>query len=96
MRAYLLGYGFTVGPRVFSLLLHHLLKLGRRQRKGDDDTTSKGKSQPPLYESLRKTLSAGLQVNRFSTFCAALVGGSTLLGVSHHGSNPRSLSALEF
>lgn len=82
MRAYLLGYGFTVGPRVFSLLVQHLTHLlkGRPDAKAAI-TSSSQRAQLPLLEALAKTLKAGLQLHRFATFCAALVGGSTLLQV---------------
>ncbi|KAF3766351.1 hypothetical protein M406DRAFT_89160 [Cryphonectria parasitica EP155] len=84
VRAYLFGYGFSVGPRVLSLLLHHLLKLSpRRKGTAQDDAAPSGKSQAPLLESLGKILRAGTQLNRFPTFCAALVGSSTLLEVRH-------------
>lgn len=82
-RAYLLGYGFTVGPRVLSLLVNHLLRLAPRRHKGADvqDASNHPRPQFTLLEALVKTLSAGASLNRFPTFCAALVGGSTLLEV---------------
>lgn len=91
VRAYLLGYGFTVGPRVLSLLVNHLLRLAPRRKKGTDvqEPSDQQRPQTPLVEVLVKTLSAGASLNRFPTFCAALVGGSTLLEVC---SNRRSWS----
>lgn len=84
MRAYLLGYGFTVGPRVVSLLMHHLASLVRGHSPENATVASipsRKKLPLPLLEALTKTLKAGLEVHRFATFCAALVGGSTLLQV---------------
>ncbi|KAI3391540.1 hypothetical protein diail_7160 [Diaporthe ilicicola] len=78
LRAYLLGYAFTVGPRLLALVLHHALKLARTRRKAADGP-HEGKPEPQLLESLSKTVRAGLEWQRFPTFCAALVGGSTLL-----------------
>lgn len=83
VRAYLLGYGFTVGPRVLTLLVYHVSKLvhGARRRTRDDHGATEQKPEPALFEALTKILKAGLEVNRFATFCAAIVGGSTLLEV---------------
>lgn len=83
MRAYLLGYGFTVGPRVLTLLVYHVSKLvrGAKRRSPDDDGATERKPEPSILEALTKILKAGLEVNRFATFCAAIVGGSTLLEV---------------
>lgn len=80
-RAYLLGYGFSVGPRVFTLLLPRLLRLAQRRKRDADDVSSEQKQLPALLEALKKTLIAGTEPHRFPTFCAALVGGSTLLEV---------------
>lgn len=83
MRAYLLGYGLTVGPRVFSLLMQHLTHLvrGRPDAKVNTSSSSSKRPELPVHEALAKILKSGLQVHRFATFCAALVGGSTLLQV---------------
>lgn len=86
LRAWLLGYGFSVGPRIFSLLVHHLLKALRRQKpRGQDDDAGDAaaakKAQTSLFEALAKTLKAGTELNRFPAFCGSLVGGSTLLEV---------------
>lgn len=77
MRAYILGYGFTVGPRVASLLVYHALKLVRGHSK---DSTS-ARPRTSLLEALARIFKAGLELHRFAIFCAALVGGSTLLQV---------------
>lgn len=82
VRAYLLGYGFTVGPRVLTLVVYHLSNLVRGSKRGaNDDAAARGKPRPSLGEALIKILKAGLEVNRFATFSAAIVGGSTLLEV---------------
>jgi hypothetical protein len=79
VRAYLLVYASAVAPRVLTLLLQHLTrwkhakKLHRRQKKQQNDDS--------FLESLERILRGGLDPRRFPTFCAALVGGSTLLEV---------------
>ncbi|PSR93665.1 integral membrane protein [Coniella lustricola] len=81
VRAYLLGYGFTVGPRLLTVLAKHLsqcLGAAKRQR-ATSESLALPKQSSHLVESLCRILSAGAQVNHFPTFCAALVGGSTLL-----------------
>lgn len=86
VRAYLLGYGFTVVPRVLSLLVQHLSQCMRtaRQKSVSNEPFAEQKLPPLPVESLWRILSAGAQVNRFPTFCAALVGGSTLLEVGFY------------
>ncbi|KAJ0125366.1 hypothetical protein J7T55_006712 [Diaporthe amygdali] len=78
LRAYLLGYAFTVGPRLLALVLYHALKLVRTRRKAVDGP-AENKPEPLLLQSLLRTVRAGFEWQRFPTFCAALVGGSTLL-----------------
>lgn len=73
IRAYLLGYAFSTVPRLLTLLLTHL----SNRRKGSE------KSQAFL-PSLRHTLRVGLEWQRFPTFCAALVTGSTALQARDH------------
>lgn len=70
LRAYLLGYAFTTGPRLLSLLRYRFLLLRRRRH-----------DPSPFLHDLRCTLSAGLAWDRFATFCAALVGACTVLEV---------------
>lgn len=94
MRAYLLGYGFTVGPRVLTLLVYRISKLVRgakRRAQDHDDGATERKPEPSILEAVTKILKAGLEVNRFATFCAAIVGGSTLLEV--HTLSPPSLKS---
>ncbi len=65
LRAYALGYGSVVAPRLLTLLLHHFTR-----------------KKIPLWPALLRILRAGLDWQRFPVFCAALVGGTTLLEVS--------------
>lgn len=73
VRAYVLGYASSTVPRLLTLLIAYL----DRRRKNDDGNNSKG-----AFNSLFKILKSGLHWQRFPTFCAVLVGGSTLLEVS--------------
>lgn len=75
VRAYLLGYASSVAPRLLTLLLQHVT---RRKRDGQ----AAGRHAEPLLAAVRRILRGGLDWQRFPTFCAALVGGSTLLEVS--------------
>lgn len=70
LRAYVLGYASSTAPRVLTLLLLHL----SRRRKNIDP-----KPEDCFLPSLVRVLKGGLEIQRFPTFCAALVGGSTLL-----------------
>lgn len=71
-RAYILGYASSAGPRLLTLVLVHL----NRHRK-DIDLRPEGEDH--FWSSLVGILKGGLEIQRFPTFCAALVGGSTLL-----------------
>lgn len=71
-RAYILGYASSAGPRLLTLFLVHL----SRHRKNIDP---KPEGEDHFWSSLVGILKGGLEVQRFPTFCAALVGGSTLL-----------------
>jgi hypothetical protein len=70
LRAYVLGYASSTAPRLLTLLLTHL----SRKRKNIDE-----KPDDFFLLSLFRILKGGLELQRFPTFCAALVGGSTLL-----------------
>ena len=70
VRAYVLGYASSTIPRLLSLLLTHLI----RKKKNNDK-----KKQSNLLSSAGSILLKGLDPQRFPTFCAALIGGSTLL-----------------
>ncbi len=70
LRAYFLGYASSTAPRVLTLLLTHL----SRRRKNIYE-----KPEDYFVLSLIRILKGGFELQRFPTFCAALVGGSTLL-----------------
>lgn len=76
LRAYLLGYASSVAPRLLTLALQSFSK-----RKGN--RAKDGQPQPSFVESVRGVLARGFDLQRFPTFCAALVGGSTLLEASN-------------
>ncbi len=73
LRAYALGYASSTLPRLLTLVL---TTLGRRKKALDE------KSKIYFLVSVLRILRGGLELQRFPTFCAALVGGSTLLGAS--------------
>ncbi|KAB8288172.1 hypothetical protein EYC80_010178 [Monilinia laxa] len=73
-RAYILGYASSAGPRLLTLLLLHL----SRHRKNIDP---RPEGEDYFWGSLVGVLEGGLELQRFPTFCAALVGGSTLLQI---------------
>jgi hypothetical protein len=75
LRAYVLGYASSTAPRLLTLLLTHL----SRKRKNIDE-----KPDDFFLLSLFRILKGGLELQRFPTFCAALVGGSTLLQARDH------------
>ncbi|KAG9248988.1 hypothetical protein BJ878DRAFT_197477 [Calycina marina] len=72
IRAYVLGYASSTAPRLLTLLLTHL----SRRRKNIDI-----RPNDPFFPSLLAILRGGLELQRFPTFCAALVGGSTLFEI---------------
>ncbi|KAM3081839.1 hypothetical protein ACMFMG_004309 [Clarireedia jacksonii] len=72
IRAYLLGYISSTGPRLLTLCLVH---LSRKRRNIDEN------SEKYFLSSFLKILRGGLELQRFPTFCAALVGGSTFLQI---------------
>ncbi|TAQ83982.1 hypothetical protein B7494_g7695 [Chlorociboria aeruginascens] len=65
LRAYILGYASSTAPRLLTLLLTHLSK----RRKNIDE-----KPEECFLPSLLRILRGGLELQRFPTFCAALVG----------------------
>ncbi|KAF7895612.1 uncharacterized protein EAF01_009574 [Botrytis porri] len=73
-RAYILGYASSAGPRLLTLFLVHL----SRHRKNIDPRPD---GEGYFWTSLVGILKGGLEIQRFPTFCAALVGGSTLLQI---------------
>lgn len=78
VRAYLLGYGFAVAPRLATLLLQHLARYRRNKQATTARDTQRGE---PFLDALQRILLGGLDWRRFPTFCAVLVGGTTLLEV---------------
>ncbi|CAK7265915.1 hypothetical protein SEPCBS119000_001755 [Sporothrix epigloea] len=77
VRAYLLGYASSVAPRIINAVLAYFAAC-RRQRRGDSPRRAAELSLARLRDSIRHVLRSGLELHRFPTFCAALVGGSTL------------------
>lgn len=74
IRAYILGYASAVAPRLLTLVLQHAAKKRRKDISPERDNRS-------FIDSAQHILRTGFDVQRFPTFCAALVGGSTLLQV---------------
>lgn len=96
LRAFILGYGSAVAPRVLTLVLQHVSRLRRNRKTAKGQQTSggggggldgcsmgaAGEEEESFLVSLRRLLRGGFDYQRFPTFCAALVGGSTLFDVS--------------
>ncbi|KAI1210610.1 uncharacterized protein F4807DRAFT_422017 [Annulohypoxylon truncatum] len=76
IRAYVLGYASAVAPRLLTLVLQYVTR--RRKSKG---VASAIRPHDSFIASLQRILRGGLELQRFPTFCAALVGGTTLLEV---------------
>jgi hypothetical protein len=81
VRAYIIGYLSSVLPRLPALLGHVLLKQTKHSPSAHDGTPEQPEKSALLLDSLRHILLEPLHWQRFPTFCAALVGGSTLLEV---------------
>ncbi|ETS79154.1 hypothetical protein PFICI_09007 [Pestalotiopsis fici W106-1] len=83
VRAYILGYATTVTPRLITLVLRQYVTTKKaRKARGSSGADSSGPSssqQPALSTPLLHILRGGLELQRFPTFCALLVGGSSLL-----------------
>lgn len=88
VRAYLLGYASAVLPRLLTLVLQH---LSNRRRKAPNYALPE-RDENTFLESAKHVLKTGLDPYRFPTFCAALVGGSTLLQVGHGLHDHKSFS----
>ncbi|CAJ2511012.1 Uu.00g066370.m01.CDS01 [Anthostomella pinea] len=73
IRAYVLGYASSVAPRLLTLVPQHATK--RTRNRGQSSVTQPHDS---FVTSLQRILRGGLELQRFPTFCAALVGGTTL------------------
>ncbi|KAH6676047.1 integral membrane protein [Plectosphaerella plurivora] len=76
VRAYLLGYASSVAPRLLTLLLQ---AVTRARRRASSPAAASPKKEVDLLASLRHIILTGFEWQRFPTFCAVLVGGSTLL-----------------
>lgn len=83
VRAYIIGYLSSVLPRIPALLGHLLLAPTKQDPAAQDATPEQPKKGAALLDSLRRILLEPLHWQRFPTFCAALVGGSTLLEVQY-------------
>ncbi|EFX06560.1 integral membrane protein [Grosmannia clavigera kw1407] len=84
VRAYLLGYASTVAPQLLAVLLAAYAALRRRRRaaaEGLPPEAEKTASLAAVAASVRRIFGDGLAWHGFPTFCAALVGGGTLLEV---------------
>ena len=81
IRAYLLGYASAVAPRLLTLILQHVVRRRRKYISPEQD-------EHTFLESGKHILRTGLEPQRFPTFCAVLVGGSTLLQVCPPFENP--------
>ncbi|KAG5913988.1 hypothetical protein E4U42_000741 [Claviceps africana] len=91
VRAYLLAYASAVLPRLAALILR---RLPRRKRKQPDYAPPPHPPDQNLSAACLHVLKTALQPRRFPAFCAALVGGSTLLQVRLSlGPGPRRASA---
>ncbi|KOS20613.1 hypothetical protein ESCO_005396 [Escovopsis weberi] len=75
VRAYLMGYFSAVAPRLLTLLL----QIVSRRRNNTNKVLADNGNSHSVLESVARILRTGLELHRFPTFCAALVGGSTLL-----------------
>ena len=73
VKAFALGYASSTTPRLLTLLVS---LITRKPRPGEE-----GKIQYAVHRIVQ-ILRGGLDPQRFPTFCAALIGGSTLLHVS--------------
>ena len=93
LRAYVLGYASSVGPRVVTLVLQHVARGRRRRKRGNSSSSNDLPKVPniiqpprePFVQSLCRILRCGFHVRRFPAFCAAFIGGTTLLEVSEWG-----------
>ena len=90
IRAYILGYASSVGPRIVTLVLQFISARQQQRRRrrdpaSDPDAPQLLSDSPPPQESfassLRRILVSGFDPQRFPAFCAALIGGATILEV---------------
>ncbi len=83
-RAYGLGYLSAVGPRLVTLLIQHVVRRRLNNNKKKQATTARDTQSgdgESFQAALGRILRGGLDWRRFPTFCAVLVGVTTLLEV---------------
>ncbi|EGX93173.1 integral membrane protein [Cordyceps militaris CM01] len=76
LRAYALGYASAVAPRLLTLAVQHILKL---RRNSEQLLPSDPEDEPTFLAGARYILRSGFDPQRFPTFCAVLVAGTSLL-----------------
>lgn len=95
VRAYILGYASSVGPRLVTLILQVVAAARKPTPVPDADRDNAGLPPRELFaSSLRRILRSGFDPRRFPTFCAALIGGTTILEVRTEDSMPLSFFSL--
>jgi hypothetical protein len=77
-RAYLFGYASAVAPRLLTVIAQYVT---RRRRNSEKLLAVDDRDEVSLLDSILYILKSGFDPQRFPTFCAVLVGGSTLLQV---------------
>lgn len=87
LRAWVLGYGSSVAPRVLTLVIQTFAR--RRNLKNTAQ-----QPRPPFLRALVHILCGGLDPQRFPTFCALLVGGTTLLQARISTPSVRNVAAV--
>lgn len=75
LRAYVLGYASAVGPRLLTLLLQHISRRRKKRLQQQEDDQNK----ESFVDGLARIIRTGLEPQRFPAFCAALIGGNSLL-----------------
>lgn len=78
LRAYVLGYASAVAPRLLTLAVQHILKL---RRNSEQLLPSDPEDEPTFLAGAGHILRSGFDPQRFPTFCAVLVAGTSLLHV---------------
>ncbi|KAM3513714.1 hypothetical protein MY11210_002623 [Beauveria gryllotalpidicola] len=76
IRAYVLGYASAVAPRLLTLAVQHILKL---RRNSAQLLPADPEDEPSFLAGARHILRSGFDPQRFPTFCAVLVAGTSLL-----------------
>lgn len=77
-RAYIFGYASAVAPRLLTMIAQYVT---RRRRNAEKLLAVDDRDEVSLLDSTLYILKSGFDPQRFPTFCAVLVGGSTLLQV---------------